>query len=96
MRIDVVSLFPEYFGPGMAPGVIDRARQRGLLDIEAWNPRDFTEDNYRTIDDRPFGGGPGMVMLVDPLRRALQAARAAAREAITSISSSPRLAASSI
>ncbi|HPF73420.1 MAG: tRNA (guanosine(37)-N1)-methyltransferase TrmD [Rhodanobacteraceae bacterium] len=90
MRIDVVSLFPEYFGPGMAPGVIDRARQRGLLDIEAWNPRDFTEDNYRTIDDRPFGGGPGMVMLVDPLRRALQAARAAAPEPVSTIYLSPQ------
>ncbi|MCB1560997.1 MAG: tRNA (guanosine(37)-N1)-methyltransferase TrmD, partial [Xanthomonadales bacterium] len=90
MRIDVVSLFPEYFGIGMAPGVIDRARQRGLLDIQAWNPRDFTEDNYRTIDDRPFGGGPGMVMLIDPLRKALEAARAAASEPVPTIYLSPQ------
>jgi tRNA (guanine37-N1)-methyltransferase len=57
--------------------VIGRARERGLLALHGWNPRDYAEGNYRRVDDRPFGGGPGMVMLIDPLRACLHAARAA-------------------
>ena len=77
MRIDVVSLFPEFVAQCAAFGVVGRAVERGLLSIHGTNPRDFAEGNYRRVDDRPFGGGPGMVMLIDPLRRALDAARRA-------------------
>lgn len=78
MRIDVVTLFPAFVDAATRIGVVGRARERGLLDVAGWNPRDFARDNYRTIDDRPYGGGPGMVMLIEPLRAALTAAREAA------------------
>ncbi|MFP7721200.1 tRNA (guanosine(37)-N1)-methyltransferase TrmD [Lysobacter sp. A3-1-A15] len=77
MRIDIVSLFPEFVAQCAAFGVVGRAAERGLLSLHGWNPRDYAEGNYRRVDDRPFGGGPGMVMLVDPLRASLDAARAA-------------------
>ena len=77
MRIDVVSLFPEFVAQCAGFGVVGRAQERGLLALHGWNPRDYAEGNYRRVDDRPFGGGPGMVMLIDPLRACLQAARAA-------------------
>lgn len=77
MRIDVISLFPEFVAQCAAFGVVGRARERGLLSLHGWNPRDHAEGNYRRVDERPFGGGPGMVMLIDPLRASLQAARAA-------------------
>lgn len=75
MRIDIVSLFPDFVVQIAGHGVVGRAQERGLLSIHGWNPRDHAEGNYRRVDDRPFGGGPGMVMLIDPLRSALQAAR---------------------
>ncbi len=78
MRIDVVSLFPEFVDAATGFGVIGRARTRGLLEVVGWNPRDYTGDVHRTVDDRPYGGGPGMVMLIEPLRASLAAARAAA------------------
>lgn len=77
MRIDIISLFPEFVDACAAFGVVGRARERGLLSIHGWNPRDYAQGNYRRVDDRPFGGGPGMVMMIDPLRAAIQAARAA-------------------
>lgn len=77
MRFDVITLFPEPFRHCLQIGVVGRAFERGLARLEAWNPRDFTHDNYRRIDERPFGGGPGMVMMVDPLQECLQAVRAA-------------------
>ena len=77
MRFDIVSLFPEFVAQLAAHGVVGRAGERGLLSINGWNPRDFAEGNYRRVDDRPCGGGPGMVMMVDPLRAAIHAARAA-------------------
>lgn len=77
MRIDVISLFPEFVAQCAAFGVVGRAAERGLLSLHGWNPRDHAEGNYRRVDDRPFGGGPGMVMLIDPLRASLRAARAA-------------------
>ena len=77
MRIDVVSLFPEFVGQISAHGVVRRAQERDLVSIHGWNPRDYASGNYRRVDERPFGGGPGMVMLVDPLRDCLHAARAA-------------------
>jgi tRNA (guanine37-N1)-methyltransferase len=77
MRIDIVSLFPEFVAQLAGHGVVGRAQERGLLSLHGWNPRDYAEGGYRRVDDRPFGGGPGMVMLVDPLRACLAAARAA-------------------
>ncbi|HEX7340536.1 MAG TPA: tRNA (guanosine(37)-N1)-methyltransferase TrmD [Rhodanobacteraceae bacterium] len=80
MRIDVVTLFPGFVAQCASVGVVGRAVQRGLLQVETWNPRDFAHDNYRTVDARTFGGGPGMVMMIDPLREALAAARQASDE----------------
>jgi tRNA (guanine37-N1)-methyltransferase len=77
MRIDVLSLFPEFVAQVAGHGVVGRAQERGLLSIHGWNPRDYAEGNYRRVDDRPFGGGPGMVMMIEPLRAALAAAREA-------------------
>jgi tRNA (guanine37-N1)-methyltransferase len=77
MRIDVITLFPDFIAQCAAFGVTGRAGERGLLSLHGWNPRDYAEGNYRRVDERPFGGGPGMVMLIDPLRAAIAAARAA-------------------
>lgn len=74
MRVDVLTLFPELIDSGIA-GVVARARERGLFQLATFNPRDDTTDPYRRIDERPFGGGPGMVMLIDPLLRCLDRAR---------------------
>ena len=74
MRIDVVTLFPELVAAVASCGVTGRAVERGLLALGFWNPRDYTHDRHRTVDDRPYGGGPGMLMKVEPLRRALAAA----------------------
>lgn len=77
MRIDVVSLFPEFIAQCAAFGVVGRAQERGLLSLRGWNPRDYAEGGYRRVDDRPFGGGPGMVMMIEPLRACLSAVRMA-------------------
>lgn len=77
MRIDLISLFPEFVAQCASFGVVGRAAERGLLSLHGFNPRDYAEGNYRRVDERPFGGGPGMVMLIDPLRAAIAAARAA-------------------
>lgn len=77
IRFDVVTLFPEMFAAVSASGITRKALEAGLWRLETWNPRDFTTDNYRTVDDRPYGGGPGMVMLAEPLEKALDAAQAA-------------------
>lgn len=74
LQFDVVTLFPAMFDAVTELGVTGRARERGLYQFVAWNPRDFTTNTHRTVDDRPYGGGPGMVMMVDPLARALEAA----------------------
>lgn len=78
MRFDVVTLFPDLFRILADQGVTGRAVTRGLAELHLWNPRDYTRDVHRTVDDRPYGGGPGMVMKVEPLRDAILAARAAA------------------
>lgn len=75
MRLDVVTLFPELVGAVAAHGIPGRAAERGLLELVTWNPRDFATDKHRTVDDRPYGGGPGMVMKVEPLRAAIRSAR---------------------
>src|SRR5919109_2016266 len=71
IRFDVVTLFPEMFAAITGSGITSRALEAGLYSLTTWNPRDFAADNYRTVDDRPYGGGPGMVMLAEPLERAL-------------------------
>ncbi len=77
MRFDVVTLFPAMVGALTEHGITGRALQARLWELRTWNPRDFTTDNYRTVDDRPYGGGPGMVMLAEPLERTLDAVQAA-------------------
>lgn len=78
MWVGLVSLFPDMFRAISESGITGRAVKNGLLELACWNPRDFTEDAYHRVDDRPYGGGPGMVMLIEPLRRALSAAKEAA------------------
>lgn len=73
MRFDVVTLFPEMFDALTQAGVSRRAFQQGLYQLQTWNPRQFTEDKHRTVDDRPYGGGPGMLMLYQPLKDAMVA-----------------------
>ncbi|MGA9852731.1 MAG: tRNA (guanosine(37)-N1)-methyltransferase TrmD [Gammaproteobacteria bacterium] len=75
MRVQVVTLFPDMVDALLKFGVTGRAAERGLLKVKCWNPRDYTTDRHRTVDDRPFGGGPGMVMKVAPLRAGINAAR---------------------
>jgi tRNA (guanine37-N1)-methyltransferase len=77
MRFDVVTLFPAMFSAIVEHGITRRAHEQGLWSITTWNPRDFVDDAHRTVDDRPFGGGPGMVMMAEPLARAIAAAKAA-------------------
>lgn len=81
MQFDAITLFPEMFAAVADHGITRRARELGIWNLQTWNPRDFTENNYRTIDDRPYGGGPGMVMLAQPLERAIAAAKARQHEA---------------
>ena len=76
MRFDVITLFPELFAPFLEAGIARRAYASGQIELKLWNPREHAEGNYRRVDDRPFGGGPGMVMLAEPLARCLAAVRA--------------------
>jgi tRNA (guanine37-N1)-methyltransferase len=76
MRFDVITLFPELFEPFFRSGINRRAFESKQVDVRLWNPRAFADGNYRRVDDRPFGGGPGMVMMAEPLWRCLQAIRA--------------------
>jgi tRNA (guanine37-N1)-methyltransferase len=75
MRIDVISIFPPMIEAIAGYGVTGRAIKKGLVTLRVWNPRDFTEDRHRSVDDRPYGGGPGMVMMVEPLEKVIAAAR---------------------
>ncbi len=75
MHFDVVTLFPEMFEALTASGITQRARDNGHYELVLWNPRDFSSNAYRSVDDRPYGGGPGMVMMAEPLAKALRAAR---------------------
>ncbi len=81
MRFDVLTLFPELFAPFLESGVTRRAFESKQVEVVLWNPRDFAQGNYRRVDDRPFGGGPGMVMLAEPLSACLDAALAARGDA---------------
>lgn len=76
-KFDLVTLFPEMFAAITDYGITSRALQQNIYAVRCWNPRDFTTDNHKTVDDRPYGGGPGMVMLIEPLEKALQAAKLA-------------------
>jgi len=79
MQIAIVTIFPQMFDSFVCEGMTRRALETGQLQLEFRNPRDFTEDNHRQVDDRPYGGGPGMVMMVEPLNQAIGSARAAVR-----------------
>jgi tRNA (guanine37-N1)-methyltransferase len=76
IQFDCVTLFPQMFAAVTDYGIARRAREEGRWSLATWNPRDFTADSYRTVDDRPYGGGPGMVMLAEPLESAIRAAQA--------------------
>jgi len=90
MWIGIISLFPEMFKAVTEYGVTGRAVKHNLLQVQCWNPRDFTVDKHKTVDDRPYGGGPGMLMMVQPLRDAIRAAKAAAGEGVKVIYLSPQ------
>jgi tRNA (guanine37-N1)-methyltransferase len=85
MRFDVVTIFPELFAPHLSLGITRRAFESGQIDVRLWPLRDFADDAYRRVDDRPYGGGPGMVMLAEPLLRALAAIAAERVEARPSV-----------
>lgn len=93
MRFDIITLFPEMFA-ALKCGITGRAIENRLIELHTWNPRDYTFDNYSKVDHRPYGGGPGMVMLVEPLRLAIQAAKSAVQAAPAAKSSVAALAAS--
>ena len=90
MRIDVVTLFPQMFEALTEYGITGRAVSRGILELETWNPRKHATDRHQTVDDRPYGGGPGMVMMVQPLRDSIREARAAAGDKSRVIYLSPQ------
>jgi len=89
MRFDVITLFPELFAPFLTSGVTRRAYETGLVEVHLWNLRDHAQGNYRRVDDRPFGGGPGMVMMAAPLAQCLAAIRTARNDAAPVVLFSP-------
>ena len=89
MRFDVITLFPELFAPLMQAGITRRAYASGQVDVHLKNPRDFATGNYRRVDDRPFGGGPGMVMLAEPLSQTLSVIRSERQDAAPLVLFSP-------
>lgn len=88
--VGVISLFPEMFDAITQQGVTGRAVKNGLIEFNSWNPRDYATDKHRTVDDRPYGGGPGMLMMVDPLKQAILDAKVAAGENAKVIYMSPQ------
>lgn len=88
--VGVITLFPQMFDAITKFGVTSRAVKQGLLQVECWNPRDFTSDKHNTVDDRPFGGGPGMLMMVQPLTDAIRAAKQAAGGNVHTVYLSPQ------
>lgn len=89
-RFSIVTLFPEMFESFFSQGVIGRAVKKGLIEVALFNPRDYTHDKHRTVDDRPYGGGPGMLMMVQPLADAIASAKAAASEQVKVVYLSPQ------
>ncbi len=90
LRIGVVTIFPDLFSGLAHWGIIGRAVRHGLLELSTWDPRNYTQDRYRSVDDRPYGGGPGMVLRAPPLEQALRAARRALGDTHDSAGESPR------
>lgn len=90
MRFDVITLFPQLVEQVVNHGVTGRASQNGLIELHSWNPRDYTQDVHRNVDDRPYGGGPGMVMTYQPLADALSAAKAADEQPAKVVYLSPK------
>ncbi|MBY0420407.1 MAG: tRNA (guanosine(37)-N1)-methyltransferase TrmD [Pararheinheimera sp.] len=90
MWVGVITLFPQMFDAITKFGVTSRAVKQGLLQVECWNPRDYTSDKHNTVDDRPFGGGPGMLMMVQPLTDAIRAAKLAAGGNVHTVYLSPQ------
>ncbi|MER2494032.1 tRNA (guanosine(37)-N1)-methyltransferase TrmD [Catenovulum sediminis] len=88
--IGVITLFPEMFDAVSQYGVTGRAVKKGIFEFQSWNPRDFTFDKHRTVDDRPYGGGPGMLMMVQPLQDAIRTAKKSAGEGVKTIYLSPQ------
>ncbi|MCB2028757.1 MAG: tRNA (guanosine(37)-N1)-methyltransferase TrmD, partial [Rhodoferax sp.] len=89
MRFDVITLFPELFEPFLQAGVTRRAYLSGLVDVVLTNPRSFAQGNYQRVDDRPFGGGPGMVMMAEPLEKSLQQVRSMRADRVPVVLFSP-------
>ncbi|MFT6269136.1 MAG: tRNA (guanine37-N1)-methyltransferase [Alphaproteobacteria bacterium] len=89
-RFSIITLFPEMFTNFFSQGVIGRAVKKGLIEVRVYNPRDYTFDKHRTVDDRPYGGGPGMLMMVQPLADAIASAKAAASEQVMVVYLSPQ------
>lgn len=90
MQFHVITLFPEMIEQASGYGVLGRAIKQGIIEVRCWNPRDYAHDRHRTVDDRPYGGGPGMLMKVQPLADAIEAARAQAGESATVVYLSPQ------
>ena len=90
MWLGVITLFPEMFDAVSSNGVFGRAVDNGIISLNRYNPRDFSTDKHRTVDDRPYGGGPGMVMMVEPLLKALEAAKKDAPENALVVLMSPQ------
>jgi len=90
MRFDVITLFPDLVDSVVQQGVVSRGVNQGLLQLHCWNPRQYTSDRHQTVDDRPYGGGPGMLMKVQPVRDAIQHARSAAAPGATVIYLTPQ------
>ena len=74
-QLDIITLFPEIFSSALEKGVVGRALKNGLVDFRSWNPREFTKDKHKTVDERPYGGGPGMVLMYEPVCSAIEKAR---------------------
>jgi tRNA (guanine37-N1)-methyltransferase len=89
-RFSIITLFPEMFTNFFSQGVIGRAVKKGLIEVAVYNPRDYTVDKHRTVDDRPYGGGPGMLMMVQPLADAIASAKAAASKQVMVVYLSPQ------
>jgi tRNA (guanine37-N1)-methyltransferase len=90
VRVAVVTLFPEMFQAISEYGITSRALKQNLLQLQTWNPREFTKDRHQTVDDRPYGGGPGMLMMIEPLRAAIAAAKTWAGDGCTVVYLSPQ------
>ena len=90
LRFDVITLFPEMFSAITESGITRRALERKLWQLKCWNPRQWAKDMHRTVDDRPYGGGPGMVMMAEPLEHAIQAAKVGAGDTAKVIYLSPQ------